>query len=75
MVVEPLPADHPWRSCLETSDLMLAVSTDPKKVQLGVNGRSGERVDAALASELPVTVWVRRRGPEHKVRIPARRER
>ena len=71
MVVEPLPRDHPWSSCLERDDLVVAVATNPK-TQQGVNGRSSEIVDAALASGLPVSVSVRRRGPSRHVTFPAR---
>ena len=71
MVVEALPRDHPWGSCLEREDFLVAVSTDPK-VQEGMNRRSSEIVDAALASGLPVTVWVKRHGASRHVTFPAR---
>jgi hypothetical protein len=71
MIVEPLAPDHPWHDCLEPDDWVVAVSTDPK-VQRGVSGSFVEPVDAALASGVPVNVFVRRRGPPRHVMYPVR---
>ena len=72
-LVQPLPAGHPWRGCVEPDDILSLVEIDDgSKVASGISRRTDlDLVDQALRSGRRAILTVLRRGAVRHVMYPA----